>query len=207
VPLVFVASFQRDSENADSQHKETGKRLRLEAMSRKKVILRRFTPGLLMGYLPSGGFVRADTLEVLDLGGRVVHVPLGEVKMVTFVRDFNTADGVNPERFTRKTFPARPRAEGLWVRCVLKDDEVLEGLAPLDLSLAESFSEDKGVQMAPPDVRGNVLRLYVPSSAMKSMEILAVVTTPSRKKTVALAAAAEEQADLFSDLGADSPLH
>ncbi len=160
-----------------------------------------------MGYLPSGGFVQADTLELLDLGGRVVHVPLGEVKMVTFVRDFNTADGVNPERFTRKTFPARPRAEGLWVRCVLKDDEVLEGLAPLDLSLAEGFTEEKGIHMAPPDVRGNVLRLYVPGSAMKSMEVLAVVTSPSRKKTVALAATAEDQPDLFADLGPDSPLH
>ncbi|ADV82739.1 hypothetical protein AciPR4_1935 [Terriglobus saanensis SP1PR4] len=160
-----------------------------------------------MGYLPTGGFVRADTLELLDLGGRVVHIPLNEVKMVSFVRDFNTADGVNPERFARKTFPARPRAEGLWIRCVLQDDEVLEGLAPLDLSLAEGFTEDKGIQMAPPDVRGNVLRLFVPSAAMKSMEILAVVTTPSRKKTVTLAATADDQPDLFADLGPDSPLH
>jgi hypothetical protein len=176
-------------------------------MSRKKVIIRRFTPGLLMGYLPTSGFVRADTLELLDLGGRVVHVPLSEVKMVSFVRDFNTSDGVNPERFARKTFAARPRAEGLWVRCILRDDEVVEGLAPLDLSLAEGFTEDRGIQMAPPDVRGNVLRLYVPSSAMKGMEILAVVTTPSKKKAVALAAAVDEQPDLFADLGPDSPLH
>jgi hypothetical protein len=176
-------------------------------MSRKKIILRRFSGGILFGYLAPAGFVQGDALELLDLGGRVVTVPLGEVKMASFVRDFNTADLLNPERLSRKTFVARPRTEGLWLRCTLRDDDVLEGLAPLDLSFAEGFTEDRGVQLIPPDVRGNVQRIYVPRVAMKQMDVVSVITSPSKKKGLLQIAASEEQPDLFAALGPDAPLH
>jgi len=155
-----------------------------------------------MGYVPVSGFVRADALELLDLAGRVSHFPLSEIKMMCFVRDFNTADAVSPERLTRKTFPARPRVEGLWLRCTLQDDDVFEGLAPLDLSLAEGLAEDKGIQMTPPDVRGNVQRIYLPRLAMKSLDVLGVVTNPSKKRITP--PAEEQQPDLFAELGPDS---
>ena len=155
-------------------------------VSRKKVIVRRFLPGLLRGYLPPSGFVGRDgpaALELLDLGGRVQAIPLQDVKTVSFVREFNMADDIAPERLPRRSFLARPRTEGLWMRLTLRDGEDLEGLAPLDLALADGLAEDLGFQLSPPDVRGNTQRIYVPRAAIATLQILAVVTTPSRKKT------------------------
>jgi hypothetical protein len=171
------------------------------ASSRKKVIVRRFLPGPLWGYLPAAELVDPGPppmLDLLDLGGRVQPVPLADVKYVSYVRDFNTADQVNPERLLRKTFLARPRSEGLWLRLTLRDRDVLEGLAPLDLSLADGWAADAGVHLVPPDVRGNTQRLYVPRLAIEQLEVLAVVTTPSRKKPLPAVAAEAAQPDLFT---------
>jgi hypothetical protein len=170
------------------------------ASSRKKVIVRRFSPGLLWGYLPAVGFAHTGPpamLDLLDLSGRVHPLPMGDVKYVCYVRDFNTTDQVNPERLLRRTFLARPRTEGLWLRLTLRDGERIEGLAPLDLSLADGWSTDLGVHLVPPDIRGNTQRLYLPRSAIEAMEVLAVVTTPSRKKP-APETVKDEQPDLFS---------
>lgn len=171
-------------------------------MSRKKVILRRYTPGLLSGYLTSARFQQNGNLDLLDLTGRVVSVPLDGIKMVSFVRDFNTSDVVNPERLLRKTFVARPRTEGLWVRITFTDEDVLEGLAPLDVSLLDSAVDDRGIQIMPPDVRGNVQRIYVPRSAIASLQVLGVVTTPTKKKQVEAATEEreEQQKDLFGGM-------
>ncbi len=155
-------------------------------VSRKKVIVRRFLPGLLRGYVSPASFVRRESsrpeLELLDLTGRVQLIPLDDVKMVSFVREFNMPDEVAPERLPRKTFLARPRTEGLWLRLVLRDEDMLEGLASLDLTLADGLIDDAGFQLVPPDVRGNAQRLYIPRSAISSLQIVAVVTTPSRKR-------------------------
>jgi hypothetical protein len=171
------------------------------ASSRKKVVVRRFLPGLLWGYLPASGLALSGEppmLDLLDLSGRIQPVPLADVKYAAYVRDFNTADALSPERLTRKTFLARPRTEGLWLRLTFRDGEVLEGLAPLDLALADGWARDLGVHMIPPDIRGNTQRLFVPRLAIAAMEVLAVVTTPSRKKPVAVETKAETQPDLFS---------
>lgn len=171
------------------------------SVSRKKVILRRFLPGPLWGYLPAGELLQegeAEALGLLDLSGRVQPVPLNDVKYVCYVRDFNTADAGNPERLSRKTFLGRPRTEGLWLRLTLRDGDVLEGLAALDSSFADGWAQDRGVYLIPPDIRGNTQRLYVPRAAITSMEMLAVVTTPSRKRAVESVAVEETQPDLFS---------
>jgi len=160
--------------------------------ARKKVIVRRFTGDTLPGYLPLSGFVRGiapeQTIELLDLTGRIMEVPLRAVKMVSFVRDFNLADAVNPERLTRRTFLARPRNEGLWVRVTFRALErgperaadILEGLAATDLSLIDSMLEDAGLHLSPPDNRSNTQRIFVPRSAMAELQLLGVVTSPSR---------------------------
>ena len=168
------------------------------ASSLKKVIVRRFSPGLLWGYLPASGVQQAGMLGLLDLSGRMQSIPLADVKFVSYVRDFNTADTLNPERLVRKTFLARPRTEGLWLRLALRDGDGIEGMAALDLALADGWAEDLGVHVVPPDIRGNTQRLYVPRSSVEALEILAVVTTPTRKKAIARAAAKETQPDLFS---------
>ena len=178
------------------------------AGSQKKVVLRRFSPGLLWGYLPPSGFIHAGALDLLDLSGRVQSIPLADVKYVAFVRDFNTNDQSMPERLLRKTFLARPRTEGLWLRLSLRDGDKLEGLAPLDLALADGWLEDQGVSLIPPDIRANTQRLYVPRAAIDQMDVLAVITSPSKKKPAALIAEESAQPDLFSmPLPPDSRTH
>lgn len=169
-------------------------------MSRKKAIVRRFSPGVLTGYLgPNSILTHASgvpSVDLLDVAGRIQSSPLSDIKYIAFVRDFNAADLQNPERLLRKTFPARPRSEGLWLRLTLRDDDILEGLAPLDESLADALMGDLGIYLAPPDIRGNTQRLYVPRAAIKSLQSVAVITTPSRKQPVPRPEP-EKQPDLF----------
>jgi len=173
--------------------------------ARKKVLVRRFSGEILPGYLPLSGFVRGQpaardrdpTIELLDLTGRIVEVSLKEVKTISFVRDFNLADTVNPERLARRTFLARPRNEGLWVRIGFRaadsradvrserrseqPADLLEGLAAADIALLDSLIEDAGLSISPPDIRSNTQRIFVPRSAIADLQILAVITTPSRR--------------------------
>ena len=152
----------------------------------KKVIVRRFTGDTIPGYLPLSGFVRGqhpgNTVSLLDLSGRVVDISLKEIKTICFVRDFNLADSINPERLTRRAFLARPRNEGLWLRLTFRSSDQLEGLAAMDLSLMDSLLEDAGVAISPPDIRSNTQRIFVPRAAISELQLLAVITTPSRVK-------------------------
>lgn len=165
--------------------------------ARKKVIVRRFTGETLPGYLPLSGFVRgpvsSQVVDLLDLSGRILEFALTEIKTISFVRDFNLADPVNPERLTRRTFLARPRNEGLWVRISFRPldsrperradyaTDLLEGLADTGISLLDALIEDAGLSISPPDIRSNTQRIFVPRSAIADFQLLAVITTPSRK--------------------------
>ena len=150
--------------------------------SQKKVILRRFLGDVLFGYLPAAGFVDRGEIQYLNLQGRVAGVALGEVKTVCYVRDFNLNDPANPERLQRKSFVARPRGDGLWIRVVFREDgDVLEGLAAPDASLLDGLTADQGLFLAPPDTRSNTQRVYVPRAAIASIEILAVITSPMKR--------------------------
>lgn len=159
----------------------------------KKVIVRRFTGELLPGYLAASLFVEPSegdrgaqrsevwALHLLDLSGRVIPVRLEDVKMVCYVRDFNLPDTKDPERLTRRSFLARPRGEGLWVRVTFRSGDLLEGLAPTDLALADDFLADRGLHLIPPDTRSNTQRVYIPRSAMSELHVLAVVTSRPRQ--------------------------
>ena len=172
------------------------------AGSHKKVIVRRMTGEVLPGYLPLAGLVRHGNpgwVDLLDLGGRVVAIPLTELKMVSYVRDFNLNDTVNPERLLRKTFLARPRTEGLWVRLTFRSGEVLEGLAPMDVGLLDGLMDDRGLFLMPPDARSNTQRMYVPRQAVEELQLVAVITAPSKRKPLDAGKAKESlQEDLFS---------
>ena len=149
--------------------------------SPKKVLIRRFTADILPGYLPQGAFARNGAIDLLDLSGRIVSLPLNDIKTICYVRDFNLADPVNPERLTRRAFLARPRSEGLWLRIAFRSGDLLEGLAPTDRSLLDALAEDDGLFLAPPDTRSNTQRVYVPRAAIAELQILAVITAPSRR--------------------------
>lgn len=166
--------------------------------SRKKVLVRRFVGDILAGYLPQTGMVQANALDLLDLSGRIVALPLADVKMVSFVREFNLSDSQNPERLMRKTFLARPRTEGLWVRLTLRSGDLLEGLAPTDRSLLDGVVEEAGLLLSPPDTRSNTQRIYVPRAAISDLQLLAVITSPSRRQPLPAERAKETlQDELF----------
>jgi hypothetical protein len=170
----------------------------------KKVIVRRFTGETLPGYLPLTSFVRGRAperaLDLLDLTGRVISLFLNDIKHICYVRDFNLTDSSNPERLTRRTFLARPRTEGLWLRLTFRTEDQLEGLAPIDATLLDDLVTDAGLFLTPPDTRSNTQRIYVPRSAISDLQLIAVITTPSRKKPLPAAAVPSMQEDLFQNL-------
>ncbi len=176
------------------------------AAAHKKVLVRRFLGDILPGYLPVSGFVRHAAIGLLDLDGRLQSVPLSEIKHIAYVRDFNLTDALNPERLTRRTFLARPRGEGLWIRITFaaprstspdpRAPDILEGLAPTDISLLDDLLADAGLQITPPDIRSNTQRIFIPRASIADLQVLAVITSPSRRK--ALSPAAESlQDELF----------
>jgi hypothetical protein len=166
----------------------------------KKVIVRRFTGETLPGYLPLSAFVHNRAIDLLDLTGRVIPLLLSDIKHICYVREFNLNDTVNPERLTRRTFLSKPRTEGLWLRMTFRSGDVLEGLAPIDITLTDDLIHDAGFQLTPPDARSNTQRIYVPRTALTELQLLAVITTPSRRKPLPAAAVPSLQEDLFDNL-------
>jgi len=174
--------------------------------SRKKVIVRRFTGDTIPGYLPMSSMVGGKTtLELLDLEGRINPLPLSDIKTVSYVREFNLADSVNPERMLRRTFLARPRTEGLWIRLTFRTGEILEGLAATDLSLLDSMIEDGGLHFTPPDTRSNTQHIFVPRTAITDLQLIAVITSPSRRKPLERPSAEDLRKELQDELFKNAP--
>lgn len=159
--------------------------------SRKKAILRKLSRDWVAGYLPAEDFVRDGMVELLGLDGKVLALAAGQIKWVCFVRDFSSGDVTNPERFLRKTFAGRPRTAGLFLRARLSDGDLIEGLAANDLSLIAS----NGLFLTPPDIRGNTQRLWIPTSSVTELEVIAVVGAAKPKPVVV--PAEDEQERLF----------
>ncbi|MEO6817404.1 MAG: hypothetical protein ABI177_11965, partial [Edaphobacter sp.] len=73
-----------------------------------------------------------------------------------------------------------------------------EGLAPIDTSLLDDLIGDAGLQLIPPDIRSNTQRVFVPRTAIADLQLIAVITTPSRKKPLPASASAGLQSELFN---------
>ena len=174
------------------------------AIAQKKVIVRLFggeavnPPAPVAGYLPATGFAEAGTVALMDPSGRVISLAIIGIKWIAYVRDFNTGDITEPEQFGRKTFPARPRSEGLWLRMSFRDGDALEGLAGLDIRFLDSIVTDGGLIVTPPDARSNTQRVYVPRSALAGLELLGLVTSAAKRKA-ATKPGREPQPWLFGD--------
>lgn len=125
------------------------------------------------GYVSPSNYVHEGKLELLNTSGNVVAIDLKDIKGVYFVREFGEA-----ESLTRKTFTSRPRTEGLWVRLKFKDNEVVEGMMPNDLSLTTA----EGFLINPPDLRSNTQRIFVPRTALESLTVLAVIGAARRRR-------------------------
>src|ERR1700692_2811944 len=121
----------------------------------KKVIVRRLTGETLPGYLPLSAFVRNRAIDLLDLTGRVLPLLINDIKHICYVREFNLHDTANPERLSRRTFLARPRTEGLWLRMTFRGGGVFEGLAPTGVALLGDLINDAGLHLTPPAHRSH----------------------------------------------------
>jgi hypothetical protein len=139
----------------------------------KKVIVRKMDRDSVSGYVSPAQFVTEGKLELLNTSGNVVAMDLREIKGVYFVREFGDS-----ESLTRKTFTTRPRSEGLWVRLRFRDNEILEGLMPSDLT--QNMPE--GYLVNPPDQRSNTQRIFVPRTALESLTVLAVIGATRRPR-------------------------
>src|SRR6476659_10656201 len=139
----------------------------------KKVIVRKIDRDSISGYVSPTNFVHEGKLELLNTAGNVVGIDLRDIKGVYFVREFADSDTLS-----RKTFTSRPRTEGPWVRLKFKDNEILEGMMPNDLSLTTA----EGFLINPPDMRSNVQRLFVPRTALESLTVLAVIGATHRHR-------------------------
>ncbi|MFY9689654.1 MAG: hypothetical protein WAJ86_06945 [Candidatus Acidiferrales bacterium] len=144
------------------------------------------------GYLNPGTLGQTEAIDLLTLDGEHQAMELEQVKCVYFVREFNETFELE-----RKTFLSRPKLDGLWVRLRFKDDDTIEGIVSnnlLDLL-------DTGVQLTPPDLHGNVLRMFIPRSSLVEMKVLGVVGVARRspRATRGIAAVAEAQSKLFGE--------
>jgi hypothetical protein len=162
---------------------------RAPASTRKKVVVLLLDRTHLKGYLNAAALARAEAFDLLTPDGEHVSVAMDSVKSVYFVREF--PDAFQPER---KVFLSRPKLDGLWVRLRFRDEDVMEGIVANDLL----DLLDNAVQLTPPDLHGNTLRLFIPRSALAEMKVLGVVGA-ARRTPRAAGAVAASQSKLFNE--------
>lgn len=154
----------------------------------KKAILRRFEKEPLAGYVNPLSFLQPEGVEVLSALGRVTLVPYGEIKTVSFVRDFEDAADAG-----QRVFHSRPKMEGLWLSLEFRDGEVMEGILPNNLLQVERY----GFTVIPPDPYSNNQRVFAPRLALRAAEVLGVVGSPLKRRRVK--PVPKEQIGLFDD--------
>ncbi|MGB6430351.1 MAG: hypothetical protein WBF06_07175, partial [Candidatus Acidiferrales bacterium] len=128
------------------------------------------------GYLNPSNLGSAESLDLLTPDGEHRSIALTDIRAVYFVREF-TDDPEPP----RKAFLSRPKLDGLWVRLRFHDGESIEGVVPNDLL----GLLDAGVQITPPDLHGNIIKIFIPRAALAEMTVLGVVGIARRKAAAA----------------------
>ena len=152
----------------------------------KKVVVSKLNRDTLNGYVSPADFIIDGKVEVLNTSGNVVNIELKDIKGIYFVREFGEPESL------RKTFTTRPRTEGLWVRLRFRDNEVMEGMMPNDLTL---MTPD-GYLINPPDTRSNTQRIFVPRTALAQLTVLAVIGAAGGRRRAAAADRHAPDADL-----------
>jgi hypothetical protein len=158
----------------------------LASTTAKKVIVRRFERESVSGFVNPFSYLQAQAIEILKPDGALALLPYPEVRSVAFVKDFE--DGGE----ARRVFLTRPKLEGLWVRMVFRDGEVMDGILPNNLLAWEGA----GFTVTPPEPDGNNQKVFVPREALRSIQVLGVVGSPLRVKKKK-AGPVEDQPTLF----------
>jgi hypothetical protein len=160
----------------------------LAGSTTKKAVIRRFDREALTGYVNPSSYQQLTGIELLSADGNVATVPYGEIKTVSFVRDFDA-----PEENARQVFNTRPKMEGLWVSFQFRDGDRMEGVMPNNLLPAEPH----GFTVIPPDPYSNHQRVFIPRTALRSVEVLGVVGSPLKKRKAKIPP--KEQIGLFDE--------
>ncbi|MFN0171021.1 MAG: DUF6982 domain-containing protein [Bryobacteraceae bacterium] len=162
----------------------------MPASTTKKVCVQRFDREPLTGFVNPQTFLAVEGVELLSPSGEFAIIPYRDIKMVSFVREFDSPEA-EPDR---KVFSTRPKTTGLWVRMFMKDGDLLDGILSNDLLQLQPA----GFTVVPPDASGNHQKLFIPRAALSAIQVLGVVGSPltRRKKP---APVPEEQIGLFDD--------
>jgi hypothetical protein len=152
------------------------------------VLVQRFDRESITGFVNPRSWLHPDGLEMLTLSGSISKVPYSDIKLVSFVRDFEST----AVPLERRAFQNRPKQAGLWLRMEFRDGDTLEGLHANSLLAVEP----QGFMVIPPDPTGLHQRLFIPRSALTQVQVLGVVGSPLRR-TAKRKPAAREQIGLF----------
>jgi len=155
------------------------------------VLVTRFDREPLAGFVNPQSYLQAEGLELLSQGGAVSVVPYLEIKLVCFVRDFQQGE----PRKELRLFTTRPKMEGLWVRMRFRDGDVMDGMLSNNLLQMDSY----GLSVVPPDPGFQNQRIFVPKSALSTVQVLGVVGSPLRIRKPK--PAAKEQLEMFDKQG------
>lgn len=156
----------------------------------KKVLIRRFDREPLTGFVNAQTYLQPGGVELLSPGGTLTLVPYSDIKVVCFVKDFDSLEP-GPEK---KVFNTRPKMDGLWVRMHLRDGEVLDGV--LSNNLLQITPE--GFTVTPPDAYSNNQKLFIPRAALSELNVLGVVGSPLTRRK-AKTAPHQDQIGLFEE--------
>ena len=155
----------------------------------KKVHLARFDREPVEGFVQASAGLEGDAIEVLTPSGTLLLVPVSETKAVCFVRDLDAGETWREHR----TFQTRPKSPGLWVRCVFRDGDSIEGMVQNNLMLLEPA----GFGIIPPDPTFQNQRIFIPRSALREVQVLGVVGSPLKRR--AKKPEAEGQLEMFGE--------
>ncbi len=162
---------------------------RATGSSNKKAVVQLLDRTVIKGYVNPAGLSASPTIDVLTADGEHRSVELKYVRTIYFVRELEDSF-----QLQRKTFLSRPKLDGLWVRVRFADEDTLEGLIANDLI----DLLDSGIQLTPPDLHGNTVRLWVPRTAIEEMKVLGVVGV-ARRSTPDSRTSSNAQTKLFTD--------
>jgi hypothetical protein len=139
----------------------------LSPSTTKKVLVRRFEREAVHGFASPQHYLQPAGIEILKIDGTMLLLAFQEVKCVSFVREFPTSATVED----RKVFHTRPKMEGLWVRMLFRDNDLMEGIMPNNLLQIDPY----GFAFVPPDPFSNNQRIFVPREALRDIHVLGVV--------------------------------
>jgi hypothetical protein len=143
----------------------------------KRVLIARFDRETLRGFVQTPGGFDSEAIELLTPEGSVVRVPFHETKAVCFVKDFESGETWREHR----SFAARPKSSGLWLRLRFRDGDSLEGMLANNLLVVEPG----GFSIVPPDPTFQNQRIFVPRAALTEVQVLGVIGSPLRPRRAA----------------------